>query len=435
MNKKNTLILSTIIAFMLLSWFIFETIQTSEESGCKDPNAINYNPSVDISDPESCEYDDEISSSSTAKPSIEWSTSVSGSNEESHGHFIMTCEDGGFLQIGETGFIPSSAKILVSKVDENGSFVWKQEFGSNGHNLGNSAIEVADGYIIVGSLDQNSLIMKLNKDTGSTIFMETHDNGGSDAYENIIKISNGYIAVGYIQADDPENTFYTEGTGYLVYLDETGSKTSEKNLQDHISHAYRIQSYEDEIFISGLNQDAQDYTLIKMSLNGDIIWVKTYGGENSDHNFAFDISSNGSIFLSGHTLSGTENWDTYTLKINTDGDVVWEVKKGNPRGFNPKYIHDEVWGAKATPDGGVIIVAGTGDEYRIYSECNDLGCSDKWHIYLIKFNSNGEIEWEATYSEGPDIDWAGEDICLTKDGGAVIAYDNGQFGFLKVSPI
>ena len=140
----------------------------------------------------------------------------------------MTCEDGGFLQIGETGFIPSSAKILVSKVDENGSFVWKQEFGSNGHNLGNSAIEVADGYIIVGSIDQNSLIMKLNKDTGSMIFMETHDNGGSDAYENIIKISNGYIAVGYIQADDPENTFYTEGTGYLVYLDETGSKTSEK---------------------------------------------------------------------------------------------------------------------------------------------------------------------------------------------------------------
>ena len=81
------------------------------------------------------------------------------------------------------------------------------------------------------------------------------------------------------------------------------------------------------------------------------------------------------------------------------------------------------------------MLQGTGDEYRIYSECNDLGCSDKWHIYLIKFNSNGEIEWEATYSEGPDIDWAGEDICLTKDGGAVIAYDNGQFGFLKVSPI
>ena len=46
---------------MLLSWFIFETIQTSEDSGCKDPNAINYNPSVDISDPGTCEYDDKIS--------------------------------------------------------------------------------------------------------------------------------------------------------------------------------------------------------------------------------------------------------------------------------------------------------------------------------------------------------------------------------------
>ncbi len=45
----------------------------------------------------------------------------------------------------------------------------------------------------------------------------------------------------------------------------------------------------------------------------------------------------------GHTLSGTENWDAYTMKIDTDGNQLWESKTGNPRGFDPKYIHDEVW--------------------------------------------------------------------------------------------
>ena len=32
-------------------------------------------------------------------------------------------------------------------------------------------------------------------------------------------------------------------------------------------------------------------------------------------------------------------------------------------------------------------------------------------------------------------DWAGEDIDLTSDGGAIIAIDSGQFGFLKVNDI
>ena len=34
------------------------------------------------------------------------------SEEESHGHFILTCSDEGYLQVGETGVFPSTAKIL-----------------------------------------------------------------------------------------------------------------------------------------------------------------------------------------------------------------------------------------------------------------------------------------------------------------------------------
>ena len=48
-----------------------------------------------------------------AQPDIDWFTSYNGSGEESHGHFIIKCDDGGFLQIGETNFLPNS-KILVA---------------------------------------------------------------------------------------------------------------------------------------------------------------------------------------------------------------------------------------------------------------------------------------------------------------------------------
>ena len=118
--------------------------------------------------------------------------------------------------------------------------------------------------------------------------------------------------------------------------------------------------------------------------------------------------------------------------------MIWEQVAGNPRGFNPQYIHDEAWGIKATNDGGCVTIAGTGDEYN-YSECNGNDCSDTWNAYLIKFNSGGIIDWETTFSSldvfNYAYDWAGEDIDLTSDGGAIIAIDSGQFGFLKVNDI
>ena len=58
-----------------------------------------------------------------------------------------------------------------------------------------------------------------------------------------------------------------------------------------------------------------------------------------------------------------------------------------------------------------------------------------WQVYLIKFSSSGEIEWDKTYAPEGGADWAGEAIDLSADGGAVIAVDNSQFGILKISSI
>ena len=120
-------------------------------------------------------------------PIIEWETEVSGSEEESHGHFILTCSYEGYLQVGETGVFPSTAKILVVKTDNLGELVWKKEFGTSGNNLGNSAIETSTGYIICGAIDGNSALIKLDKSNGNQKFVRTVDNGGSNAFENIIQ--------------------------------------------------------------------------------------------------------------------------------------------------------------------------------------------------------------------------------------------------------
>jgi hypothetical protein len=369
-------------------------------------------------------------------PKCEWFSSFNGTEEESHGHFILSCSDGGYLQVGETGFIPNSAKLLIIKTDQNGVLLWKKEFsGGTGHNLGNSAFETDDAYLIAGSLNENSTIIKLNKMDGSLIFEKTHDNGGSDAFEHLVVSQNQIIAVGYIQAEDNLNTFFTEGQGYISFMDLEGNITSQLNLENQMAHAYRIKLLGNDFVISGLTEGANDYALINMGSEGNINWSKTFGGSNLDHCFGMDISSDEKVLLTGHTLSGTENWDTYTMKIDEAGNQLWEVKRGNPRGFDPKYIHDEVWGIKGTNDGGCIIVAGTGDEYSTYKKrCgNDGDDSNTWHVYLVKYDANGNVQWQKTYGDTEGGDWAGEDIDLTSDGGAIVAVDNGSFGFLKIA--
>ena len=146
-----------------------------------------------------------------------------------------------------------------------------------------------------------------------------------------------------------------------------------------------------------------------------------------------DIHSSGHIFLTGHTLSGTANWDTYTMKIDLNGVLIWEAKTGNPRGYDPNFIHDEAWGVAATPDGGCITVAGTGDEYAGYSSCQNGNCSDQWEVYLIKYSANGQLEWQNTYNPNGG-DMAGEDIIYTTNNKIVVAVDDGSFGFLSLMP-
>ena len=369
-------------------------------------------------------------------PNATWLGSHSGSREEAHGHYIMECQDGGFLQVGETGIPGSNARILVVKTNADGTLDWKKQLGSGNRNMGNSALEVTDGYLISGMLSSNSAILKLNKTTGSTIFSKTHNNGGIDGFEHMALTPSGILAVGFIQAEDAENTFFPYAQGYITFLDAEGNRVTGQSVNSYMSHAYRIKPIGSDYIISGTTEDALQYAVIKINSSGGVLWYKTFGGSNQDHCFGMDVAADGSIFLTGHTLSGTANWDTYTMKLDSDGVKLWEKVAGNPRGFDPQWIHDETWGIKASCDGGCIISAGTGDEYP-YSAQIDGVYSDQWEAYIVKYDANGNMEWEETFSSedfGLEGDWAAEDIDLTSDGGAIIAVDNGQFGFLKLAP-
>ena len=277
-------------------------------------------------------------------PSAEWFTQHDGSREESHGHYIMECDDGGFLQIGETGYVGSNARILVVKTNSAGALAWKREFGSGNRNMGNSASKRGRLPDLRNAQSQQT-ILKLNRPLVRRSFRRPMTTE-ADAFEHLATTPNGILAVGYRQAEDPNNTFFVYGQGYISFLTATGDLINGRSVNAHLSQAYRVKPNGSDFIISGGTEDALQYGVIKIDGTGSILWAKNFGGSNEDHCFGMDLGDDGSIFLAGHTLSGTANWDTYTIKLDGDGNLLWDRKQGNPRGFNPTWIHDETWASR-----------------------------------------------------------------------------------------
>ncbi len=118
--------------------------------------------------------------------------------------------------------------------------------------------------------------------------------------------------------------------------------------------------------------------------DGDLLWQKTWGGEDWDYGCGLAVNGNGDVYVTGLTASfGAGIWDAYLLKFDAAGNLVWQRTWG---GNSDDYGWDI-----AVDDTGLVYV--TGETYSFGAGYNDL--------YLLKYNSSGDLLWQKT--------WSGED--------------------------
>lgn len=152
--------------------------------------------------------------------------------------------------------------------------------------------------------------------------------------------------------------------------------------------------------------------LVKTDQAGNTIWAKSYGGSKSESlQFVHEIPGTG-YFAAGGILeqSGT-NSDFYLIKIDYEGDIIWEKSYG--------YGDDGMWSAKYTADGGVVMCGFT-----------EVTSGNK-EVYLAKVDANGTIQWGNTYgTAGNDV---GFYVSQTNDEGYIITgfSGNGQLYLIK----
>lgn len=160
--------------------------------------------------------------------------------------------------------------------------------------------------------------------------------------------------------------------------------------------------FETELTIEGhdtplVSAGRADIMLAKYSRDGDLIWVRHYGGVSEDNVFDAVCDDQGNVILSGYfgatvdfggivlETTGVDDLDMMVVKVDPSGEVIWAVRAGG----------DDVDGGNEiniAPDGTLVVLAGSGGDFRA-GTIDFAGMGRQDAIVLTMEPQTGEFLW------------------------------------------
>lgn len=276
---------------------------------------------------------------------------------DDNAQWVVETSDGGLLVVGESYSYATgiSKDLYVMKYDSLGNLSWSKNFGGMDMDGGRCAIEDSEGnYVIVGwtrsfgSGNSDFYVLKLSPN-GAVRWTKTWGGVNFDEANSILEVDDGYLVAGFTLS-------YTSG--------------------------------------------GKDVALVKFDKDGNVLWYKNYGGSKDDTASKIIKTFDGKFLIVGNTLSYGSSGDIYLLKVDGDGNLLWQRNYG---GDKEDYAND----IKETSDGGFIIVGAT-------RSFGSLGLG----IYLVKVDFDGNSVWQKVYDgEGDD---EANTVILMEDGGFLV---------------
>jgi len=345
-----------------------------------------------------------------------WQKTYGGSGDDS-ANSIQQTTDRGYIFAGWTESSGAGGKdVYIIKLDKNGNKVWEKTYGGSGDDSASSIQQTSDGGYIVagwtrsfGAGGSDIYIIKLDEN-GNKVWEKTY--GGSD-YDEAYSIQQtkdgGYIVAGYTRSFGAG-----ESDIYIIKLDGNGNSVWERTyggIKD--DEAYSIQQTTDGGYIvagytESFGAGGADVYIIKLDANGDKVWEKTYGKSKDDGANSILQTTEGGYIVAGWTWSFGKEEDVYIIKLDANGNKVWEKTYGGS-------YDDEAYSIQQTKDRGYIVA---GETYSFGAGGYD--------VYVIKLDVNGNKVWERTYG-GSYWDFA-YSIQQTTDGGYIVAGRTWSFG-------
>ncbi|MCL6266763.1 hypothetical protein [Flagellimonas myxillae] len=232
--------------------------------------------------------------------------------------------------------------------------------------------------------------------------------------------------------------------------------------------------------LAGKTTEVNDYWLLKLDAEGNLIWGRTYGGTKDDRGQSVIQTTDGGYAIVGYAMSddgdGSNNegfHDNWILRLGPNGNILWEKSfgfSGHDHSYDVVETSDggfffsgfldvtssggagnegkgnyltrhgvgEFWGTKLDADGnlewrryfggtnndrsyGVVYSDDGGFVLAGASESDDFDITSpkgSYDFWVVKVGSNGDLLWQKSFG-GTGID-KGYDIAKTLDGGYVI---------------
>jgi hypothetical protein len=278
-------------------------------------------------------------------------------------------------------------QLSITSFGQN--FIWSKNIGSNGNDGGNAIKVQQDGSIYSCGYFYETI----DADPGEGVFNLT-SSGSADAYL-IKQNSNGDLlwakkfgGGGVDRAYDLD--FDMDGNVYL-----TGHFFGNVDFDPGAGTLMKSSNGQHDIFIS------------KISPDGDLIWVNTIGGEETDYGRAITLSSNGDVYVTGfysetvdfdpgagvmnYSATTMQYYDVFITKYDMNGAFIWAKSIGGP-GMEDSFDivcdqNDDIYIAgffEATAD----FNPGSANEIAISNGGYD--------VFILKLNDNGQLVWNRT---------------------------------------
>jgi len=353
-------------------------------------------------------------------------------------------------------------QIMLRRVNNDGNTVWTTRIGEScppgleecnvGFSVAVSDTVLYAGVGLASGGKMKPAVLALNVADGSEAWRVVLEPGsGHGGVRSVVVDGEDLLCTGYTDAPDSGFQFVVdEGKAKVWKISTGGELKAETTLGveelsqgakirvDGVNGGYVVTSTAWGVTGAG---ETNVVVLVKLSRSLDIEWSKAYGDDRgASQVFDMLVDHEGNYLMGGHTTGGegVVNWDYLAVKVNSKTQQVeWRKTFGQPRGFDARYIHDEMYGVGLDAAGNYVLLGGSGDEYS-YSETHPDGwSSDVWVSYMVVVNPQGTVLTEGVYGskEGNN---AGEYLSVCHITGEIMIYTDSDtapgFGFLLLRP-
>jgi hypothetical protein len=393
-----------------------------------------------------------------------WKKLFGGTNAD-QAKAILRATDGGYVMAGNTlsnnsgdvGMNKGDDDVWIIKTDGDGNRQWSKTYGGKDSDYARAITGTSDGgFIVAGSTNSNNSgdvglnhgdfdmwILKLDAG-GNLLWQKTF--GGSDydyAVSVISTADGGFIAAGGTSSNKSGDVGSTYGNRdmWIVKFDAGGKLMWQKTFGGtNTDYANAITSSADGGFVVaggtysnnsydvGLNHGLLDMWVVKLDVNGNLLWQKTLGGNDEDNALCITHSAGGGFAIAGSTKSNNDGdvglnhgvRDLWVANLDGNGKLLWQKTIGGSGYDLPHAITNSF--------GGGFVVAGSTDSNKSGDIGTNHGGKDMW---IVKLSANGTLAGQQLLG-GNDYEEASSIATVPGDGYVIAGYtdsnNNGDVG-------